>query len=323
METENLFYLNNQRVKINFMGLEDDELNAARKYVEVTRHIQEIRRYYKIFLFNLDLLLSEYSLINDGKVKKDEEFVRSEEHFIAINALVYNVIGAGRTLSETIENFIKGNFTKDDEVRRKFLKFNSGIYDSSFAYRLLIRLRDYSQHGHLPVNIYGDWFGFDLHQILTKPHYNHNGLIKQQLEGAVQDVYEVYGDKPRLSLAMTLAEYTASLMVIYNQFWISVIESVVAVYKQFCEVVKMYPENICSLDKEGFELFIYDVEDESLQTALLNEDIPTILSEYNTEAEQSKNKYLAEWEALKESVLCIRVTDGKAIEMGPLMNGAI
>ena len=117
-------------------------------------------------------------------------------------------------------------------------------YDSSFPYRFLMRMRDYSQHGHLPVNRNEAWYGFDVYQVLNKPHFKHNGLIKQQLENAVKEVLEVYGDIPRLSLAMTLAEFTANLLAIYHQFWVSVEPKLLDSEKKFKKLIANHPENV-------------------------------------------------------------------------------
>ena len=59
----------------------------------------------------------------------------------------------------------------------------SKIYDKKFSYRLLIRLRDFSRHGHLPVYISEDnKCSFDLDQILYTPHFNLNKKIKEEMQ---------------------------------------------------------------------------------------------------------------------------------------------
>ena len=165
---------------------------------------------------------AKYLLMSDGKVLKNGEPAISEDDFIAINAMVNNLISAGRTLVESMECYISERHSEDDSDCKAYMDFYHITYDSSFPYRFLMRMRDYSQHGHLPVIRNEVWYGFDLYQVLNKPHFKHNGLIKQQLENAVKEVLEVYGDIPRLSLAMTLAEFTANLLAIYHQFWVSV-----------------------------------------------------------------------------------------------------
>ena len=76
-------------------------------------------------------------------------------------------------------------------------------------------MRDYSQHEHLPVNRDGAWYGFDL-----------------------------YGDIPRLSLAMTVAKFTANLLAIYHQFWISVEPKLITSEKEFKMLIANHPANV-------------------------------------------------------------------------------
>ena len=54
MDTEKKYYLNGQLNGITFYQLNDDELNTSQKFVEMTRHLQEINQLYSIFKFNIE-----------------------------------------------------------------------------------------------------------------------------------------------------------------------------------------------------------------------------------------------------------------------------
>ena len=56
-----------------------------------------------MFQYALDSFDAKYLLMSDGKVLKNGEPAISEDDFIAINAMVNNLISAGRTLVESME----------------------------------------------------------------------------------------------------------------------------------------------------------------------------------------------------------------------------
>ena len=319
MDTEKTFMLHNQGPDLLFSALCPDELTIAKEHVEITRHLQEIHQLYLMFQYALDCIDSKYTLMSNGKVLKNNDPANTEADFIAINAMVNNLISAGRTLVESMECYVSENYPKDDSDRNEYMDFYHKTYDISFPYRFLIRMRDYSQHGHLPVNQDGEWYGFDLYQVLNKPHFKHNGLIKQQLDNAVKEVMDVYGDIPRLSLAMTLAEFTANLLAIYHQFWVSVEPMLLASEKKFKELIANHPENVNVVGEEKVSLFIYDVEIDGLaHMVFTDDDSSQMLSNFKTVAKAAADRYMNSWDQLKRGTLAVRVVDKKQIEIRQL-----
>lgn len=319
MDTEKTFMLHNRGPDLLFSELSKDELAVAKEHVEITRHLQEIHQLYLMFQYALDSFDAKYLLMSDGKVLKNGEPAISGDDFIAINAMVNNLISAGRTLVESMECYISERHSEDDSDRKAYMDFYHITYDSSFPYRFLMRMRDYSQHGHLPVNRDEAWYGFDLYQILNKPHFKHNGLIKQQLENAVKEVLEVYGDIPRLSLAMTLAEFTANLLAIYHQFWVSVEPKLLDSEKKFKKLIANHPENVNVVGEEKVSLFIYDVEKDGMaHMVFTDDDSSQMLSNFKTVAKAAANRHMNSWNQLKRGTLAVRVVDKKRIEISPL-----
>lgn len=317
MDTEKTFMFHDQIEELSFAKLNPDELAVAQYHVEITRHLQEIHHLYLMFRYSLDCIGDQYVLMSNGKLLKNNEPAVSEDDFIAINSLVNNLISAGRTLVESMECYVTENLSEEDSGRKDYMKFYHETYDHSFPYRFLIRMRDYAQHGHLPVNQDGDWYGFDLYQVLNKPRYRHNGTIKQQLKNAVEEVKEVYGDMPRLSLAMTLAEFTAHLLSIYHHFWISVEKALVASETKFKELIANHPENVNIVCDGIVSLFVYDVDQDGMAHVVFSDDdISQMLSIFKTEAEEAENEYMNFWQQLREETLVLRVVGKKQIEIG-------
>lgn len=319
MDTEKTFMFHGQFDGFSFAELSPEELAVAKHHVEITRHLQEIHHLYLMFQYSLDSINEKYVLMSNGEVLKNNELAVSEEDYIAINTMVNNLISAGRTLVESMECYVSENYLKGDSDREEYLEFYRDTYNHSFAYRFLIRMRDYAQHGHLPVNQHGTWYGFDLYQVLNKPHYKHNGTIKQQLKDAIEEVKEVYGDMPRLSLAMTLAEFTAYLLSIYDRFWLSVEKALVASEMKFKELIASHPENVNVVGAGNVSLFVYDYNKDGLAyTVCLDDNATQMLSIFKKEAEVAENKYMNSWQQLREGTLFLRVVDKQRIEIASL-----
>lgn len=319
MDTEKAIMLRDQIIEFSAAELDLDEVALAKHHVEITRHLQEIRNLYLMFQYCLDCIDSKYVLMSDGKVLINSKPATSEEDYIAINAMVNNLISAGRTLVESMECYITENYQKDDSDSQSYMDFYHKTYDTSFAYRFLIRMRDYSQHGHLPVNQNGEWYGFDLYQVLNKPHFKHNGMIKQQLENVVKEVMDIYGDIPRLSLAMTLAEFTAYLLAIYHRFWVAVEPAIVASEMKFKKLIAKHPENVNVVGDENVSLFIYDVDSDGLaHMVFTDDDTYQMISIFKTEAKNVADRYMDSWLQLKQGTWSFRIVDKKQIEIDTL-----
>ena len=186
--------------------------------IEVNRHLQEIEHLFQIYKTNLNLLLNHYVLYkNDNIVRKADA---GSSDYININAFIINLISAGRTLVESIETLFgylnlqlespKNNFKKD---------CTSYYYDKYFSYRLFYFLRNYSQHGHLPISSPGGGkYYFDLQRILDTPHFNVNSKFSQEFERIKKDIYEQFHDYPRIAVTTHLIEYNLIIHKIYKRF---------------------------------------------------------------------------------------------------------
>lgn len=300
MHTERTIMLGEENLSITISELEEKERQSFWQFVELTRHLQEIRQLYLLFKYDLDRLLGTYELMSNGQVSKSNCPATTDEDYIAINALVTNFISAGKTLTEAMKNCIKGNFAEEDPMYIEFMQSHHDIYDHRFPYRLLVRLRDHSQHGHLPVSQEGAWYGFDLYQILNKPHYRHNPKMRHEIEGAVELVMDKHRQIPKLSLAMTLAEYIANLLGLYSAFWGCFALLLNSLYKECQQIEMQYPQN--RFEFEGVEMFCYDVEEGMAHTITSQDDPKEMLVRFKGEAESVYKEYEKAWDDLKEGV---------------------
>jgi len=316
MDTERTL-LTDSGFNIKFKELLKDDLEVVRHYIESTRHIQEIHDLFLIFINNIDNLQKEYVLMNNGDVFCGIRAANNESDCISINSHIINIISAGRTLVESMECYIKNNSNIDDETRSKYLDFYHKIYDSSFSYRLLIRLRDYSQHGHLPVSSRGNNYFFDLLQIVDKPHYNHNKKFEKEMKRIIDEILTKYYDTPTIALTETLAEYVVQLLLIYKLFWKQTQGELTESYNNFQFLVSNYPNNIITEPDALSGYFVYDKIDGNAHIVDPKGDSKEMCRRFRKEAEDRYNEYAKSYEDLLNGNLYITCSDEQiSVECG-------
>lgn len=292
--------------------LAEEDLKTARHFIETTRHMQEIHQLFQILKKDIDNLQNEYVLKNNGNVFREQNPANSEADYISVNSHIINIISAGRTLVESMECYIENNSDVGD-VKQKYLDFYHNTYDSSFAYRLLIRLRDYSQHGHLPVSSVGNNYCFDLIQIANKPHYNHNKTLKKQMKSIIDEILEKYHNTPTISITETLAEYVVKLLAIYKMFWYQTEKELTEACTKFQTVVSCYPDNIIK-EQEGLNgLFIYDVVDGNAHVVDPNDKPDEMVIRFKKEADDNYDEYAEAYKEIFGANLYIKLSDDQIV----------
>ena len=122
MDTERMF-LTDEGFSLTYKELLENDLEVARHFIEVTRHLQEIHYLFLIFINNIDNLQKEYVLMNNGDVFYRDRAANDERDYISINSYIINIISAGRTLVESMECYINSNSNIDNEAKNKYLDF--------------------------------------------------------------------------------------------------------------------------------------------------------------------------------------------------------
>lgn len=311
MDTEKMF-LTDDGFNLVYEELAEEDLKTARHFIETTRHMQEIHQLFQILKKDIDNLQNEYVLKNNGNVFREQNPANSEADYISVNSHIINIISAGRTLVESMECYIENNSDVGD-VKQKYLDFYHNTYDSSFAYRLLIRLRDYSQHGHLPVSSMGNNYCFDLIQIANKPHYNHNKTLKKQMKSIIDEILEKYHNTPTISITETLAEYVVKLLAIYKMFWYQTEKELTEACTKFQTVVSCYPDNIIK-EQEGLNgLFIYDVVDGNAHVVDPNDKPDEMVIRFKKEADDNYDEYAEAYKEIFGANLYIKLSDDQIV----------
>ncbi len=253
--------------EIQIPNLSDEEKSLVEKYIEITRHIKEIDQLFHIFRFNVKNTLSHYKLHSNDTIESKVDTNFEESDYIIINAYVINIISSGKTLIESIEIFMKENIGEDSEKYINFkLEYLSKIYDDIFSYRFLMRIRDLSQHGHLPLCIdFNNQYCFDLDNLLSTPHFNHNKKIKGEMENIREDIYNKYSDNPKIMFTRTLAEFNFAIIKIYMGFLDSIEADIFDHIGKINCLLKTRPDIVHVSDDFLNGYIFYDIINNSLQ----------------------------------------------------------
>lgn len=197
--------------------ISDSEEKVFSDYVELTRHIIEIDKLFYVFRYNLANLLDQFIIYNNDLIERRNIQLTEDQYYFQINALTINLISSAKTLNESLEVCMKTFLSKEDFDSFKF-RILSKPYDECFSYRFLLHMRNYSQHGHLPINIHEQRAYFDLDDILSMPHFDLNKQLKKEINELRIDIYNQFGNSPFVSYVYTVAKFNLIITEIYLDF---------------------------------------------------------------------------------------------------------
>lgn len=313
MDTERFIFTQGELDDVAFQELSLNDLETVEFYVEITRNIQEIHMLFRMFVFNLECFWKEFDNLQNEKVSLKERIERLDEKHPAINALVTNVISSGKTLSTAMESYMSQNYDTDDQESKDFLKMENDTYDHSFSYRFLIRLRDFAQHGHVPVSLDLTQldFVFDLEQILFKPHFSHNKTLEKQIEAIITEIRNTYRDTPTLALNRTIAEFSDRLLLLYLVFLKAVYTKLVTSRSSFMTLVSAYSNNIIKEMDIYKTVFLYKIENRDAHVVPLEQDISKEMKICLQEADSKYSVYHALFEDIEKHIIKIYVKENR------------
>lgn len=169
-----------------------EERNMICRHIALTRDVIEANQLFESFYFNLLNMRNSFVFNMNDTVIKTEHCPDFDSDFIAINSLVVNLISSAKILTEylreTADRWLGESKSKEDKYKDMYNSYVSKIYDKSFNYRLLINLRNYMQHGYLPVSFQEGKYSFDAGQILSTPHFNIKGKFKTDMNNFIAEL---------------------------------------------------------------------------------------------------------------------------------------
>ena len=227
MSTAKYFYDPTMDVvyKDKYSALNDEERSIIRRNVDIMSHIMLLDNLYQILRFNLMNIFTYYDISLEGDLTLNPEFNLDTTDEVAINALFISFISAGKTFVESINVFLEKYCSSIyEKIRENYI---CKEYDDNFCYRLLLRVRDFSQHGHLPLlRNNGNQFSIDVNHILYSPNFSHNKATENELSELRLEYVERFGDYPYVKLNYSLFEFKTCLTRIFLGFLKEIRETV-------------------------------------------------------------------------------------------------
>ena len=128
------------------------------EYLELSRKVKELKANYNLILNARSYWESKLETLEGHNLSKKNEYV-----FISFNRRLTNFVVSFKTLIDDIilKHKLPKIFGKDSEEVKKFKAKTSKWYDENFSYRFLIRLRDFSVHFKMPIQIVDFDINFD------------------------------------------------------------------------------------------------------------------------------------------------------------------
>ena len=267
--------------------IDEETKLCLKKYLSYSETLQNIHQLFEVYLFNLNQIDDFCTMYYSDEIIRNYD--GKEVGFIEINALLINVISAGKTLIEGIEKFIKIEISKEraDKFKKEII---SKKYDDVFSFRFLNYLRNFAQHGNLPVSksLEGK-FCFDLSQIMATLHIPTSPSIKQSMEQVARDIIEKYKSEPRIDFTYTLDMYTLTVVELYYSFIKEIEEESYAHYNKIQEILIETPELI--IQEEGMkDMVVFELEDDCLHMFSSKDNFRKMYDHYKKEAKE-KVKY--------------------------------
>lgn len=241
MNSRNCYRINeDDKLMITKMSEEHEQL--FRKYIDVSAHYQEIMQLYDIMLFNLREVKKHFKFNFDDTV----ENVTGEKkvNIIEVNAVINNTISSAHTLIESIENYDKLYIPEEKSFKANNI---SVVFDKYFSYRFMYFIRNYMQHGHIPISYDGKKMYFQLSEILDAKQIKINSDLKRSLqyfENAIICNGEI---EPRFAVVPVLYEYFLLVCKISYEFFVCIKENYLMYTEKIDYVLQHYPEYITNL----------------------------------------------------------------------------
>jgi len=283
-------------------------------HVEIMRHIQELNHLFQVFRFNLLTLrdsfvltssdtltrkrLTKFEVNQSGEIRDATKQIEIEiSDGIAINALTISLASSGVALMESIKVFIEHDFSEYFKAPKGLSKtWLDEVYNKNFAYRLLYELRNFSQHGHLPISVDGSKFALDFIQLLSTPHYKHKKERREQIEAIAAEIFNC-SERPRIAFTPTIADYNLCITKTYVDFLRKTKSAWRDSAKRVKAIVQRYPSNIFKPNNSSFELFVFSLYDDDMHTIDFGSAADNMVSDY---LEKGKQILLAEQAIYRE-----------------------
>jgi len=256
-----------------------------RRYLSMSQHICELDELYSMMVFNLENMFEKFSLQFDDRI-----FAKRGEtvDVIQINALLCNAVSAGRTLIESMEKFDEFYISKDKSFKKNFI---SKAYDQYSEYKIVDFLRNYMQHGHIPIHYDEEKIYLDLSEILETTHLKMNKNLKRMLQKAKKDLLEYGVADTRLCCVPLFYKYFLLIHRLYRAFYSYAEYTLMQIGEEKRKLLQDHPEYVRQVDEIAFAP-VYQDELGQLHGVAVEDGYEEKIRENITYAEEKLQEYI-------------------------------
>lgn len=180
------------------------------------------------YMMTFENLCELYKLIDVFNYSYERiKVIYSENDPLAMNAHTMTLLSAGKMIEESIIRYSEYLFGENDVRFLDLRKKISAEYDREFSFRFLIKLRDFSEHGHVPVSFQDGSYCFDLIQIYNTSFFTFKPPIKKEMRKYIERIKEDFSDTATLDYKHTVMLFVCSLYRVYNMFLDSIREIII------------------------------------------------------------------------------------------------
>jgi len=227
--------IRNSEQKVNFNGsITESEFNELRKHISNLFEHKIHQELFAIFIINF-LDFNEYFKAEIKKLIKnhgnllENNLVDMQIIYRNANRLFLNYLSSGRTLLDHTETYLKRKYGKSSKEILKFKYKTNKVYDESFEYRFMYKLRNYAQHCGLPINeiIYSINNNREKNErkLNLNPMFNVDKLL-DNYDGWGEKLKDDFKSKPKnIPTTSVIGEHFKSFKSLNNTFFKIEIES--------------------------------------------------------------------------------------------------
>lgn len=188
----------NEKLIVNFLSALDE--------------LHTINQFYHIYIFNFYQILYHFELDTNDNIRKQNGL--NGDEFIIINSLLINLMSSSKTLVDLLIQF-------DKKYSQKLEKKINKIYDSEFSYILIMTLRNFALHGHIPLSFSQNKYSFNLDYILKEGEkFNFSKSSKEAFIRIRDEIRHLYGDIANIVFTKILMDFHLNLLKIHYHFYL-------------------------------------------------------------------------------------------------------
>lgn len=244
-------------IKKNYINLSEEESKCINRYVEITKSELEIAQLFEVFCVHLSNLRSNFDMYGDGHIfykSNNPDLSLNYSHQIIFNSFLISYLSAAKTFIENLRRIAKKVYSNEKNEIELYI---NNIYDENFNYRLMMMLRDFSQHKTLPISFKNNIYKIDVYQISNS--FCLGGAIKKDFKKIIE--MEKTCGLIHLDIVRAIINFTITIFEIYLFFIGRYKEIEVNAYKELKLKIKTNPKIVCK-DKKMYNYIFFYQENE-------------------------------------------------------------